>query len=96
MTGSDFSDRNEFPLPPPGSGNSGVFILVLLAVAAFGGWYIIVRERPSDATPLPVVEKPIIPPMTMDTSAKFPGERHSAVFGNAEPIKKMRNQEGEP
>ncbi|MBS0234206.1 MAG: hypothetical protein JSR99_12070 [Proteobacteria bacterium] len=87
MTGSDFPHRDSRPVPPPDTGNSGAVILVLLAIAAFGGWYVIVRERPSDATPLPIVQKPIIPPATMDTSAKFPGERHSAVLGDAEPIK---------
>ena len=69
------------PNPPPGAENTGALVLVLLAVAAFCGWYIAVRERSSDTMPLPVVQKPLIPPSTTDTSTDLPGHKHYIVLG---------------
>ncbi len=81
MTGPNRSQDNNRRVSPPGGDNSGVLILVLLAVAAFCGWYIVVRDHAGNSNPLPVVQKPIIPPTTVDTSAEFPGHKHYTVFG---------------
>ncbi|MET1045196.1 MAG: hypothetical protein ABWX70_00605 [Hyphomicrobium sp.] len=59
-------------------------MLAVLAAAAFCGWYIIVHDRPSDTKPLSVVETPLMPPETTDTSAELPGHQHYAVFGTAD------------
>lgn len=71
--------RGGAPRPSNGAGNSGLFVLALLAIASFCGWYLIVRERPSDTNPLPVVQKPLMPPST-DTSADVPGHEHYIVL----------------
>lgn len=81
MNASDPSEHHEgAPHPPPGTDNTGVLVLGLLAIAAFCGWYLIVRDRASDTKPLPVVQKPIMPPSTTDTSAEFPGHKHYRVL----------------
>jgi hypothetical protein len=82
MTDPKRSRDDNLPVRPPGGDNSGVLILLLLAVAAFCGWYIVVRDHAGNSNPLPVVEKPIIPPTTIDTSAEFPGHKHYTVFGD--------------
>lgn len=82
MNMSDPFQRDNSPAPPPGGDNAGALVLGLLAVAAFCGWYILVRERPSDTSPLPVMQKPLIPPTTTDTSSDLPGHTHYTVFGS--------------
>jgi hypothetical protein len=62
----------------------------LLAVAAFCGWFIVVRDRPSESRPLQTTQKPMIPPTTIDTSAVLPGQRHYAEFEDAEPAPKKK------
>jgi len=63
----------------------GALVLVLLALAAFCGWYLVQRDRPDDAVPLPVVQKPIMPPSTAtDTSSEMPGHTHYSIFESKE------------
>jgi hypothetical protein len=63
--------------PSPESGPTGALVLVLLVAAAFCGWYIFVRELPSDSSPPAIVEAPpILPPTITDTSADLPGHEH--------------------
>lgn len=66
--------------PHHGKDNTGVLVLGLLAIAAFCGWYLIVRDRPSDTKPLLVIQKPIMPPLETDTSADFPGHKRYLVL----------------
>jgi hypothetical protein len=68
------------PRPPHGAGNSGLLVLALLAIASFCGWYLIVSERPGDTNPLRVVQKPLMPPTSTDTSADVPGHEHYMVL----------------
>lgn len=83
MNPSDPSEQDDAPRSPPGADNSGALILAVLAIAAFCGWYLMVRDRPNDTTPLPVVQKPLLPPSTTDTSADLPGHDHYMVLSPA-------------
>ncbi len=94
MNASDPSEQDDARRPPPNADNSGMLVLALLAAAAFCGWDLIVRDRPNDTNPLPVVQKPLLPPSTMDTSADLPGHEHYTVLSpapdSADTSKKMR------
>jgi hypothetical protein len=81
MNGSEPAERNNPSVPPPGGDNAGALVLGLLAIAAFCGWYILVRERPNDTDALPVIQKPLIPPTATDTSSDLPGHTHYSLFG---------------
>jgi hypothetical protein len=54
-------------------------VLVLLAVAAFSGWYLIVENRSNDTGPLPVVQRPLMPPASTDLTSELPGHTHYTV-----------------
>jgi hypothetical protein len=75
----DASEKGKMP-SHAGPHHTGALVLTLLAVAAFCGWYLMERDRPDDANPLPVVQKPIMPPTTTDTSSELPGHTHYEVF----------------
>jgi len=75
----DPSERGNSPTPPRGADHSGAIILALLAAAAFCGWYLTMVDSLTDTSPLPVAQKPIMPPATPDLSADLPGHTHYTV-----------------
>jgi len=77
------SEHRKPPPLPSGSGHTGGFVLGLLAIAAFCGWYVMVQDRPSDSGPLRVVQRPLIPPSNTDMAADLPGHTHYIVIGPA-------------
>jgi hypothetical protein len=76
----DHSKRGHIPAPPPHSDHTGAIILALLAAAAFCGWYLTVIDSLTGTEPLPVVQKPIMPPATTDLSADLPGHTHYTIL----------------
>jgi hypothetical protein len=79
----DSSENGNIPNPPRRADHTGAIILALLAAAAFCGWYLTVTDSPKESGPLPVVQKPIMPPSTTDLSADFPGHTHYMVLSPA-------------
>ncbi len=78
MKNSDPSGHDR--VPPPKSDHTGALVLTVLALAAFGGWYIMEWDRPDDATPLPVIQRPLMPPTTTEIPSDPPGHSHYTVF----------------
>jgi hypothetical protein len=76
MNHSDSHKRRHIPASSPGADHTGAFVLVLLALAAVSGWYVMVLQHPGNTNPLPVFQKPLMPPSTTDTSSEFPGHTH--------------------
>jgi hypothetical protein len=76
----DPPEHGNIPTPPRGADRAGAVVLALLAAAAFCGWYLTVVDSQSETDPLPVVQKPIMPPTTTDVSADLPGQTHYTVL----------------